>query len=199
MTGAAWDTSASPDAPNLDGTAGGGTGRGEDDRHADHDDGGGDDGGRSALPDHRGITAGAATIGNQPGGSRHVSPFNAPPTARAQRSRALIVPGRRDCLGQHVAGRVGLAAIEQRPARLEHLFGVTLLFAQRRPRSIDVGASPGVCAVEKQDARPEMNRILVSAVEVAIESIDQQRFGLAVASDLFVRRGREFDASQVGH
>ena len=127
-------------------------------------------------PPRSGAATGAATTiaahvrrghdGQPAGGPRRTRPLDAL-QSQPQRRGALIVSRRGDGLGQQVTRRVGLAAIEQRPARLEHLFGVTLLFAERRPGAIDVGAGPRVRAIQEQDARPEMNRVFVAAGEVA--------------------------------
>ena len=56
-----------------------------------------------------------------------------------------------------------------------------MLFGQRRSRAIDVGPGARVGAIEEQHARPEMNRVFVPAVEVAVEAVFEEDVDLLVA------------------
>jgi hypothetical protein len=65
-----------------------------------------------------------------------------------------------------------------------------MLFGQRRPGAIDIGAGARVGAIEEQDARPEMNGVFKPSVEVPIESVFEEEVHLLVArSGLTVARG----------
>ena len=86
-------------------------------------------------------------------------------TARVSRSRAV----------RDVAGVVGV------DAGVDELLALALAFGQRAARALDVGAGAAVAALEKHDARPDVDRLLVVAVEVLIEAGEQQLFDAGVA------------------
>ncbi len=71
-------------------------------------------------------------------------------------------------------------AIRNRPA-VQQLFGFTLPLGLRTASPLDVGARSRVRAIEKQDARPYIDRLIVLAGEVAIEPVEQQLFDSGVA------------------
>ena len=64
-----------------------------------------------------------------------------------------------------------LAAVKRRGAAMQQLFALPLPLGQRAPRAIDVGAGPRMAAVEKEDARPDVDRVLVTAGEVVVEPV----------------------------
>ncbi len=105
----------------------------------------------------------------------------AQPTARAARARLLDVAA-----GKHLGRRV------------EDLVGAALPLGQRRPRAADVGARPGMRAIEKQHARPDMNGVVVIAGEVALETFDEQRLDAAVAVGGLGQR-RRWGSSRLDH
>ena len=72
-----------------------------------------------------------------------------------------VVAGRGDGFREQMPRGVGAALAEQLAARLEHLFGSALPLGERRAGAIDIGPGAGMAAVEKQDARPEMDRVFV--------------------------------------
>jgi hypothetical protein len=54
-----------------------------------------------------------------------------------------------------------------------------------------------VVAIEKQDARPDVNRFFVLSSEVPIQTFDEQRFRPAVAVGSL--RGVRLEAFRIGH
>src|ERR1043166_8274093 len=96
---------------------------------------------------------------------------------------------------------IGLAALEQILTGLEHLVGMSLTLGKRRPCPIDIRAGTGMRSIEEQNARPDVDRVFVSAFEVPVESVDEQRFSLAVpvVHALVVSDRRQIRASRVWH
>ena len=71
--------------------------------------------------------------------------------------------------------------MEGRDAVLQQLFGLALPLGQRAARAFDVGAGTRVVAIEKQRARPDVDRLFVLAGEVVIEAGEQQLLDLGFA------------------
>ena len=57
---------------------------------------------------------------------------------------------------------------------MQQLVGMPLPFGQRAARALDVGAGPGMPAVEEQHAGPDVHGLLVAPGEVVIESREQE-------------------------
>ena len=77
---------------------------------------------------------------------------------------------------------------------MQNLVRTTLALGERRTRAVDIGAGPGVGAIEKEDARPEVNGFLIPALEVLLETGDEKSFRATVAVDGFVLRQRAHPA-----
>ena len=97
---------------------------------------------------------------------------------------------------QQPARFVAVAALERRDAVLQQLFGLALPLGQRAARALDVGARARVAAIEKQRARPDVDRVLVAGGEVVVEADEQQLLDLRVA--IRGRRGIRVGAGAVG-
>ena len=70
---------------------------------------------------------------------------------------------------------------------MQQLVGLALALGLRAPRTIDVRAGPRVAAIEKQDARPDVNGLFVIAGEVSIETDEQELLDSRVALVSFER------------
>ena len=64
---------------------------------------------------------------------------------------------------------------------MQQLFGLALPLGQRAARALDVGAGAAVAAVEEDDARPDVDRLLVVAGEVVVEAGEQELLDVGVA------------------
>jgi glutamate formiminotransferase len=104
---------------------------------------------------------------------------------RFVRRRAAI-----DCRLQQAARLVAIAALERGDAVLQQLFRLALPFRERAARPFDVRARAGVAAVEKQRPRPDVDRVLVAAREIMVETDEEQLFDLCVAIGPRRRLGR---------
>ncbi len=80
-----------------------------------------------------------------------------------------------------------LAAIEGRDAVVQQFLGLALPFGERAASPFDVGAGTRMVAVEKQRARPDVDRLIVVAGEVVIEAGEQQLLDLGLT--IRVRHG----------
>jgi glutamate formiminotransferase / 5-formyltetrahydrofolate cyclo-ligase len=83
---------------------------------------------------------------------------------------------------QQAAGFVSFAALERRDAVVQEFFGLALPLGERAASPLDVGAGAGVVAIEKQRARPDVDRGFVARREIMIETNEQQvlDFGVAI-------------------
>src|SRR5438128_992702 len=61
-----------------------------------------------------------------------------------------------------------VAALECRDATVQQFFGLALAFGERAPGPLDVGVSARMAAVQKQRARPDVDRVLVLRGKVMI-------------------------------
>ena len=123
------------------------------------------------------------------------APAAAPPApdpgGSAARARERVVERRAavDRGLQQAPRLAAVAALERRDAALQQLLGLPLPLGQRAARPLDVRAGARVAAIEKQRARPDVDRVLVVRGEVVIEAGEQQLLDLRVA--IRVRRGVE--------
>jgi len=83
--------------------------------------------------------------------------------------------------GQQAPGGVRFAALEGLLARVDELLGFALAFRDGAARALDVGTRPRVAAIEKEDARPDVDGQLVFAGEVVIQPAEQQLLDPRVA------------------
>ena len=95
---------------------------------------------------------------------------------------------------QQPARFVAVAAVERGDAVLQQLFRFALPLGQRAARALDVGAGARVAAIEKQRARPDVDRLLVLRGEVMVEADQQELLDLRVA--IRIRRRRRSRASR---
>ena len=82
---------------------------------------------------------------------------------------------------QQLTRRVDLAAFECSDAVVQQLLGLPLLLSQRASGALDVRACPRVLAIQKQRARPDVDRLSVVGCEVMIEAAQKQALDLGVA------------------
>jgi hypothetical protein len=64
---------------------------------------------------------------------------------------------------------------------VEQLFRFALALGERPARALDVGPRAGVSPVEKQHARPDVNRLLVPPREILVEPVEEQLLDAGVA------------------
>src|SRR5207249_4259685 len=72
------------------------------------------------------------------------------------------------------------AAAERLDAVLQQFFGFALSLGQGAAGALDVGAGAGMAAIEEEDARPDVDRVVVLRGEVMIEAGEQQLLDLGV-------------------
>src|SRR5439155_3487785 len=90
---------------------------------------------------------------------------------------------------QQRPGLVTLAACKRGDALLQQFLRFALALGERAPRPLDVGAGPRVVPIEKQRARPDVDRLIVSGGEIMIEANQEKMLDLCVA--IRFRRGVE--------
>src|SRR6185436_15232986 len=88
---------------------------------------------------------------------------------------------------QQVARGVGTAVLECLGAAMQQLVRLALALGLRAARTIDVRAGTRVAAIEKQDARPDVNGLFVIAGEVSIQTDEQELLDSRVALVSFER------------
>ena len=64
---------------------------------------------------------------------------------------------------------------------LQQLFRFALPFRQGRPRTLDVGARPGVVAIQEEGPGPDVDGLLVARAEVVVEADQQELLDLRVS------------------
>src|SRR5262245_30270809 len=111
-----------------------------------------------------------------------------------ERRGLLVFPGRGDRLSQQAPGRVRVAAVKQVLTRMQHFLRSTLTLRERSPCPIDIGARPGMRSIQEQGARPDVNRVLVAAGKISVQSLEQESFHLTLVVDSTVGRGFRFEA-----
>ena len=77
---------------------------------------------------------------------------------------------------------LGFALVEELAGRGEQLVRPALPLGQRGTGAIDIGAGARVRPIEEQHAGPDVDGVVVPAVEVAVQAVDEQRVDLPVAS-----------------
>ena len=77
-------------------------------------------------------------------------------------------------------GFVALTALERGHTALEQLLGFAQPLGRRAARAIDVGAGPRVAAIQKERARPHVDRLFVLGGEVVIQTDQQQLLDLRI-------------------
>ena len=99
---------------------------------------------------------------------------------RQDRQRQFLRASAIDRRREQMPSQLDFAAIERRDATVQHLFRFTLLLGECRSCTLDVRASAGMTAVQKEHPRPDVDRLLVVADKIVIETRQQQVFGLCV-------------------
>ena len=96
--------------------------------------------------------------------------------------------------GDELARRVDVSPIEGGLTAVKQLFRLSLPFSYGAARALDVRTGAGMSAIEKQHARPDMNRLLVTPAEIVIEAGQQKllNFRVPVHVGLAGRRGTRF-------
>jgi hypothetical protein len=96
---------------------------------------------------------------------------------------------------QQVTGGLNLASLERGNAVVQQFVRFPLLLGQGASRTLDVRTGPRMSSVEKQCARPDINRLRVIGGEIVIESAQQQLFDFRVTfsvdAPVACRRGIE--------
>ena len=110
----------------------------------------------------------------------------------------IVLPRLGDRLDKELAGSRSFALLHQGLALVQHLVGPPLTLGDGGPGAIDIGAGARVRSIEEQDARPEMDGFFVPAVEVFVETLDEQRFDAAVPIG-GVGLGHRVEASWISH
>ena len=82
---------------------------------------------------------------------------------------------------EQFAGRAGVTAVERLDAGMKQLVTLALTFGDRTARPFDVGARPGMAAIDEQHPRPDVDRELVLFGEIVIEPGDEELFDTRVA------------------
>ncbi len=94
-----------------------------------------------------------------------------------------------DCILEESSSLNGLAAVERGQAAVEQLFRLALPLSHGASGALDVRAGACVAAVEKQCARPDVDRLLELRGEVMVKSGEEQLLDLGVP--IPVQRGVE--------
>lgn len=87
------------------------------------------------------------------------------------------------CFTQQRARPIGVTLSEPLAGGVQHLVGLTLALGERGPRPVDIRACARMRSVEKEDARPQVDGLLVLSQEIPFEAIDEERLRPAVAID----------------
>jgi hypothetical protein len=77
---------------------------------------------------------------------------------------------------EQLARGAQVARLVRLDSGVEELLGLALLFGKRTARPFDVGAGASVPTLEKLNAGPDVDRLLVAALEVVIQPRQQQLF-----------------------
>ena len=106
-----------------------------------------------------------------------------------------------DRLGNQLAGFDRFAAIEGGDSTLQQLLGLPVTLGQRGARALDVGASPIVPALEKDDPRPDVDGLLELARKILIETREKELLdpGFAVGLAWLARGLGWFGAQRIRH
>ena len=99
------------------------------------------------------------------------------------------------------ARRAGVAAVERRTAGVQQLVALALPLGDRAAGPLDVGAGPGVAAIDEQHARPDVDRELVLLGEIMVEPGEQELLdaGVAIALRHVGPVGRTVGTERIGH
>ena len=134
-----------------------------------------------------GLPAAASPRIRRSGRVGHAADGGEPIQPAEVRERDVLVGAPRDGGIQQVARGVGTAVLECLGASMQQLVRLALALGLRAPRTIDVRAGPRVAAIEKQDARPDVNGLFVIAGEVSIQTDEQELLDPRVALASFER------------
>ena len=104
-----------------------------------------------------------------------------------------------DCAGQQVAGALDVSGFVRIESAVQELLGLALPFAERAARPLDIGARTRVATVEKEDACPEVNRLLVAPREVLIEPGEQELLHARIVRPIRRDRTRLGNLERIGH
>ena len=108
---------------------------------------------------------------------------------REERERNIVSAAALDGGIQQLPRRLDLAALERRHAVVQQLFRLALLFGHRAAGALDVRARARVIPIEKQRARPDVDRLRVMAGEILIEAREQKTLDFGVTLGVAVDRG----------
>jgi hypothetical protein len=129
---------------------------------------------RTARPTSARRVVGSDRDRGRSGGFDPVQPFE-------RRERVLGGRSRFDRRLQQAARFVAVTALERGETGLQQLLGLALAFGERAARPLDVGTCACMAAVEKQGARPDVDRELVVGGEVMVEADEEELLDLRVA------------------
>ena len=104
-----------------------------------------------------------------------------------QRQRFVRVGSSADRILEESPRLHRLAAVERGQAAIQQLLGLALPLGHGAPGTFDVRARPGMAAVEKQRAGPDVDRLFELGREVVVKAGEQQLLDLGVP--IPVRRG----------
>ena len=97
------------------------------------------------------------------------------------RQRLLVRGAALDGRGQQPPRAFDFAVIEGLQTLVHERFGLALTLGLRSPHPIDVGAGPVVGPVEKEDASPDVDRVIHPPGKVIVEPRDEQLFDARLA------------------
>jgi hypothetical protein len=79
-----------------------------------------------------------------------------------------------DRTGQQVAGALDVSSLERIEPPVQQFLRFALPFSNRLPCALDVGTGAIMIAIQKRDARPDVDRLFVIFCEVMIEPGDEK-------------------------
>ena len=92
------------------------------------------------------------------------------PEALEEDQGNLIRPALFNRTGQQIARALQIPRLVRSDTLMKTLFRFALTFGQRAPGALDVGTCPPVTPLEEGHSRPHVDRLLVVAAEVLIET-----------------------------